>query len=66
MVREDFCGVCAVVPLALAGAGALGYTVSGKEYRQRRRWTLILGSIGVIISILIWWKFKSCSQCRAT
>ena len=36
MVREDFCGICMAVPIALAGAGVAGLS-SKEDYQKRHR-----------------------------
>lgn len=66
--KEEFCGACAAIPLALigAGAGAVGANQKGK-HKQMKKY-MLWGGIGtVVISILIavyylW--IKKCSDCR--
>lgn len=62
-VREDFCGVCAAIPIALAGAGVASITASKEDYKNRKN-ILIITSIAVIIfSIIVLIKYRKCDQC---
>ena len=62
-IREDFCGVCAAIPLALAGAGVASITASKEDYHNRKK-ILIITSIAVIIfSIIVLVKYRKCNQC---
>lgn len=64
-VREDFCGICAAVPLALAGLGGTAYVASGKE-EKKRKMTIVIGcALIVVVSIIILFKYSSCSMCIA-
>ena len=64
VLREDFCGVCAAIPIALAGAGAMSYTMSGKEYNNRRTLTLIGGAIFIVVSVYLLIKYSKCQSCK--
>lgn len=35
-VRENFCGMCMAVPVALAGAGVAGIATN-KQYQQKKK-----------------------------
>ena len=64
--REDFCGACIALPLAMAGAGL---SVSGGRKKgdfQKYRKLALWGGLGlVLISIIIGiYYFKTCSSCR--
>jgi len=68
-VKEDFCALCAVGPLAFAGASAtaVGGTMS-KKHKKWRKMLLISGISTIVISILmvIYYVFikKNCAECR--
>jgi uncharacterized membrane protein YbjE (DUF340 family) len=66
-VKEEFCGACLAIPLALAGAGAgsVGSNKRGK-HKKMRKTMMIIGVITVVISIILgvyylW--IKDCSDC---
>ena len=50
-VREDFCGMCMAVPIALAGAGMAGLS-SKEDYQKRKRIIISTGIVILIISLL--------------
>jgi hypothetical protein len=65
--KEEFCPVCAVVPLAMAGAGmaGIGSTKDPKKNKKSRIIMLIVGIILTLVSLLIglfYW--KRCTDCR--
>lgn len=61
-IRENFCGMCMAVPIALAGAGVAGF--ASKQDYQNRKYIIIWTSIAVLITILILYlKFQNCSSC---
>ena len=64
-VREDFCGICAAVPIALAGLGATSYAASGEEYKKRRMIMVIGCAIAVIVSLYFLVRYWGCSKCKA-
>lgn len=49
MVKEEFCPPCAVIPLALIGAGTTG---SSNTFKKKSKIKTIVFSIGMTISIL--------------
>lgn len=66
-IKEEFCGACLAVPLALAGAGAASVGAKG-SYKKNRKALLWTGILTVIISILIMVYFvwiKKCDKCIA-
>jgi len=63
-VKEKFCGVCAAVPLALAGLGGTAYAASGSEYKKRNVIILIGCSIILVVSIFLYIKYSDCKTCR--
>jgi hypothetical protein len=64
-VKENFCGICAAVPLALAGFGGTAYAASGSEKKQRNTIILIGCSIILIVSIFMYLKYSTCNKCLA-
>jgi hypothetical protein len=66
-VKEDFCGACLAIPLALVGAGASTVGAGEKGKHKTRRNVLLWGGISaIILSVLIgiyylW--IKNCSEC---
>jgi len=61
-IREDFCGMCMAVPLALAGAGVAG--IASKQDYQNRKYIIILISVAVLITtFILYLKFKDCRSC---
>lgn len=66
--REDFCGACLAVPIAMVGVGvgATGATAKGRHQRTKKV-LLWSGIVTVIIALLIAIYFlyiKKCSSCR--
>jgi hypothetical protein len=56
MVKENFCGACIAVPLALAGgAGVTGYSMTAQDYKKRKTTILIVGALSL----------KDCKTCLA-
>jgi hypothetical protein len=63
-VKEDFCGICAAVPLALAGLGGTAYAASGAQHRLKNTIVIVGCSIVIIVSVYFLIKYSSCSSCR--
>ena len=67
--KEEFCGLCAVAPLAFAGAGAsaVGGTVS-KKHSAWKKSLMISGVVTIVISLAILFYYvvikKECSTCN--
>lgn len=64
-VKEGFCGICAAVPLALAGLGGTAYAASGAEEKRRKIILLIGCAIVLVVSIFFFIKYSKCSSCLA-
>jgi hypothetical protein len=62
-VRENFCGICMAVPIALAGAGVAGLT-SKAEYHKRKKIMIITGLVILFICLFIWWYYRDCESCK--
>tara|TARA_Y100000389_G_C17420770_1_gene496575 strand:- start:517 stop:732 length:216 start_codon:yes stop_codon:yes gene_type:complete len=64
-VKEDFCGACLAVPLAMAGAGT---AVGTSDYKNKKKWKKILfvgGIVVAVISIIIAvWYLRTCKSCK--
>lgn len=63
-VKEDFCGICAAVPLALAGLGGTAYVASGAQYKLKNTILIIGCSIVVVLCVYFLIKYSSCSACN--
>ena len=59
------CGICAALPLALASVGAAGVSISGKEYRVRKKWILIGSAVSIVVFLFFMWFYKDCATCKA-
>lgn len=64
MVKENFCGICAAIPAALMGAGVSASGLSMDKYKAKRKWLIIFGVASLLLSILIVWWNRDCSECR--
>lgn len=64
-VKEGFCGICAAVPLALAGLGGTAYAASGAEEKRKKTIIIVGCSIVLIISIFFFIKYSNCQSCLA-
>ena len=68
-IKEDFCPVCIVGPLAFAGASAtaMGGTMS-KKHKKWRQMLLISGISTIVLSLLVLGYFlifkRECKECR--
>ena len=61
--KEDFCGACAAVPLALIGAGTAG--VGAKKHGTTKKimlWTGVGLTILSVIIVIIY--LSTCKECR--
>ena len=62
MTKENFCGACIGIPLALAGG--IGTGVSSNGYRQKNMYLGV--SIGfILLGLLMVWYFKYYKKCSA-
>ena len=65
--REDFCGVCAAVPLAIAGVAGVGAAgATNPKNHSKTKLIMLWGGIGLsIISIIIVIIYLyTCKSCR--
>lgn len=63
--KEEFCGACLAVPLALAGAGAAGVGAKSKNNKKMKNILLWGGITITLISIIIVIIYlKTCKSCR--
>ena len=70
MVKEQFCGVCAAVPLALAGIGSTAYgSMYGDNYGSQSKtntktiWILV-STVMLIVSVYLFIKTSNnCDVC---
>lgn len=66
-IKEEFCGACALVPLAFAGAGATAYGSSSKGSAKKTRkiifWTGLATGILSLIMIIVMVKRNNCKEC---
>ena len=64
--KEDFCGACAVVPIAFAGIGATAYGTSSKGSNKKIKKILVCsGLVSIVITMIIAYYFlKNCSDCQ--
>jgi hypothetical protein len=65
VVKEEFCGACLAIPLAIAGAG-VGVAGSKKGDHKKRKKIMLWGGVATaLISILVALYFiYSCKDCR--
>jgi hypothetical protein len=67
--KEDFCGACAVIPLAFAGAGASAYGASSNGSQKKLKKILLWSGVSTVILslfviIYIYYFKKDCVDCR--
>lgn len=61
-IRENFCGACLAIPLALGGIGAAGLATRQEYYS--RKWIIILSFLFIFVLVLIFYLNKNkCSSC---
>ena len=62
-IKENFCGACAVIPLALAGTGLAGTGLAGAgladAYKNKRKLMIGMGIVTLIISIVIYYYYNT-------
>jgi hypothetical protein len=66
-VKEEFCGACAIIPLAFAGAGATAYGGSRGSAKRKRQIIFWTGIISLILSVMLiayLIKKTNCDDCR--
>lgn len=64
-IRENFCPLCAIVPLAIGGIGITSYSMTGEMYRQRRKLIILISLAFILIAIIIYFSIGDCSSCLA-
>lgn len=64
--KEEFCGACAVIPLALAGAGVAGLGANKKGVHKKTKKILLWGGITVtLLSVIIALLYlRNCKSCQ--
>lgn len=63
--KEDFCGACVIMPLALASAGTTVYASGKGGTRKKRKIIMISGIVATAISLLVMWYYlRTCSECK--
>jgi sugar phosphate permease len=62
-VRENFCGICMAVPIALAGAGVAGLSTK-EDYRKRKKIMITTGIVVLVVSLFLWWYYRDCASCK--
>jgi cytosine/uracil/thiamine/allantoin permease len=66
-IKEPFCGACALIPLAFAGAGASAYGNTSKGHKKTKKillWSGVITVILCLIFIIYIYGFKKCTECR--
>jgi hypothetical protein len=62
--KEDFCGACVAIPLAMIGAGA---AATNSDSKNKKKWKRIIFIGGIIISVLsitvAIWYLNTCKSC---
>jgi hypothetical protein len=64
--KEEFCGVCAALPLAMIGAGVAGTGTKKKGSNKKLKKILFWGGIIVtlISLIVVYYYLTRCKTCR--
>lgn len=62
-IREDFCGMCMAVPIALAGAGVAGASTK-EQYKKRKSIMMWTGVVVLLVSIFMMWYYRDCKSCK--
>lgn len=64
-MKEDFCGVCAAVPIALAGLGGTAYVSTTNEEKKRNKIIILLVCYVILaFSIFFLIKYDKCAKCN--
>jgi hypothetical protein len=65
MTKEEFCGACVALPMALAGAGVAGVGANSGSNKQKRKIMLISGLVVCALSLIVTILYLNrCKQCR--
>jgi len=63
--KEDFCGACVMIPLAMAGAGITGYGTKKGAYGKQKKLIMRISLIFTIVTALIAiFYLRNCKSCR--
>ena len=66
--KEEFCGACLAIPLAMAGVGVTASGAHQKGDHKKRKKIMLWGGIGItVLSVIIAVYFlfiKKCKECR--
>ena len=63
--REDFCGACVAIPLAIVGTGAVGLGAKKGSYSKRKKIIMWVGIAVTLISLAVAIYFLTrCKDCR--
>lgn len=64
--KEEFCGACAAIPLALMGASAAGVGAKKKGNHKKIKNILLWGGIGLtLLCVIIGMIYlKNCKSCK--
>ena len=63
--REDFCGACVAIPLAIVGTGAVGVGAKKGSYGKRKKIIMFVGVAVTLISLGVAIYFLTrCKDCR--
>jgi FtsH-binding integral membrane protein len=64
--KEEFCGACLAVPLALVGAGAAGVGAKQKGRYKKMKNILLWGGIALtVVSVIVAIIYlRNCKNCR--
>lgn len=63
-VKEEFCGVCAVVPALFIGTGTIMSGSSSSDYKKKRKLQIIGIIITVISLVMIFVYLRRCKECK--
>jgi len=65
MTKEEFCGACVALPMALAGAGVAEVGANSGSNKQKRKIMLISGLVVCALSLIVTILYLNrCKQCR--
>lgn len=63
-IREDFCGACITIPLALTGVGIGATSIKKGMYKTERKRRLIIGILITVISLIITYYILFVKKCK--
>lgn len=68
-MKEDFCGICAAIPLAVAGLGAGGgisaasRSSTAAEYDDRKTLIVAVSALFVVVGVIFLASSWNCASC---